>query len=77
MQRKPFMTALLGLGMLFSGLSAQAQGKPLEWVVGYPAGGGSDVVARTLADLRGQEKIEADSIAEAVNYRSLDRNLWQ
>ena len=34
-------------------------------------------VARTLADLRGQEKIEADSIAEAVNYRSLDRNLWQ
>ena len=29
------------------------------------------------ADLRGQEKIEADSIAEAVNYRSLDRNLWQ
>jgi magnesium chelatase family protein len=34
-------------------------------------------VARTLADLRGLEKINADSIAEAVNYRTLDRNLWQ
>lgn len=50
MQRKQFLNALLGLGMVFSGLSAQAQGKPLEWVVGYPAGGGSDVVARMLAD---------------------------
>lgn len=34
-------------------------------------------VARTLADLRGLEKINADSIAEAVQYRTLDRNLWQ
>lgn len=33
-------------------------------------------VARTLADLKGQEKIDADSILEAVNYRTLDRNLW-
>jgi tripartite-type tricarboxylate transporter receptor subunit TctC len=27
-----------------------ADGKPIEWVVGYAAGGGSDIVARTLAD---------------------------
>jgi len=33
-------------------------------------------VARTLADLKGQEKIDADSVLEAVNYRTLDRNLW-
>lgn len=33
-------------------------------------------VARTLADLKHLEKIDADSILEAVNYRTLDRNLW-
>lgn len=33
-------------------------------------------VARTLADLRGLEKIDADCVLEAVNYRTLDRNLW-
>lgn len=33
-------------------------------------------VARTLADLKGLEKIDADSVLEAVNYRTLDRNLW-
>lgn len=32
-------------------LAAIAQdAKPLEWVLGYPAGGGSDIVARTLAE---------------------------
>lgn len=29
--------------------------KPIEWVVPYPAGGGSDVVARTLAEAIGQQ----------------------
>lgn len=33
-------------------------------------------VARTLADLKEAEKIDADGILEAVNYRTLDRNLW-
>lgn len=33
-------------------------------------------VARTLADLKEAESIDADSILEAVNYRTLDRNLW-
>lgn len=33
-------------------------------------------VARTLADLKSQDKIDADGILEAVNYRTLDRNLW-
>lgn len=33
-------------------------------------------VARTLADLRGEEKIDANCLFEAVSYRNLDRNLW-
>lgn len=33
-------------------------------------------VARTLADLRGFEKIDSDSVLEAISYRTLDRNLW-
>lgn len=31
-----------------------AGGRPIEWVVGYAAGGGSDVVARLLADAMGK-----------------------
>jgi len=50
MQRKQFMQSLIGLALAGAGLAAQAQDKPLEWVVGYPAGGGSDVVARLLAE---------------------------
>ena len=35
-------------------LLAAAQDKPLEWVVGYAAGGGSDIVARTVAEQMGK-----------------------
>ena len=36
-------------------LTAAAQdARPLEWVVGYPAGGGSDAVARAVADHMGK-----------------------
>ena len=33
-------------------------------------------VARTLADLAGNDQITGDNVLEAVNYRTLDRNLW-
>ncbi len=33
-------------------------------------------VARTIADLDGQENVLAPHVGEAIQYRTLDRNLW-
>ena len=41
--------ALLGAAALSAGL-AHAQNGPIRLLVGFPAGGGTDVIARTLAD---------------------------
>jgi len=47
--------AAASLGAALLPAAAQAQdSKPLEWVVGYAAGGGSDAVARTLAEAMGK-----------------------
>lgn len=45
------------LGLAFASLSAQAQTYPnrsIEWVVPYPPGGGTDALARLLADAMGR-----------------------
>jgi tripartite-type tricarboxylate transporter receptor subunit TctC len=48
MQTQRILTAL---ALAAVALTARAQdGKPIEWVVGYAAGGGSDAVARTTAE---------------------------
>ncbi|MBQ3151174.1 MAG: YifB family Mg chelatase-like AAA ATPase [Clostridia bacterium] len=57
-------TVLLQKAFDTMGLSARAYDKLLR-------------VARTCADLDGSDRIEFPHIAEAIQYRSLDRKFWQ
>ena len=54
---------LLGVAMNNMNLSARAYDRILK-------------VARTIADLAGAERIVADHVSEAIQLRSLDRQLW-
>jgi magnesium chelatase family protein len=56
-------TDLLKFAMSDLNLSARAYDRILK-------------VARTIADLAGVENLRSDDVSEAIQYRSLDRQLW-
>ena len=59
----PEATSLLHMAVDRMGMSMRAYGRVLK-------------VARTVADLRGEEKIQTQDVAEAIQFRELDQKYW-
>jgi magnesium chelatase family protein len=59
----PEADRLLERAMQQQGLSARAHDRILK-------------VARTIADLEGSGPLSVQHLAEAIQYRTLDRNYW-
>ena len=57
-------TTLLEQAMARTGLSARAYDRILK-------------VARTIADLAGDEQIGSAALSEAIQYRTLDKDMWK
>ena len=55
--------SLIKMGITELGISARAYDRILK-------------VSRTIADLDGSEEIRGHHVSEALQYRTLDRNLW-
>lgn len=49
-----FLMRILLAGCPLLAMASPGDGKPIEWVVGYAPGGGSDAVARMLAEVMGR-----------------------
>jgi magnesium chelatase family protein len=59
----PDSEGLLRLALSELNLSARAYDRILK-------------VSRTIADLAGAEKVDATHLSEAIQYRTLDRQVW-
>jgi tripartite-type tricarboxylate transporter receptor subunit TctC len=81
--RRAALHALAALALSTTLPAAAQDNRPLEWVVGYAAGGGSDMVARTVAEALGKTlgrtivitnkpgaatNIAAESVARSKDY---------
>ncbi|MEY2890815.1 MAG: hypothetical protein RJA98_723 [Pseudomonadota bacterium] len=81
--RRTALGSLAALALSAALPAAAQDNRPLEWVVGYAAGGGSDMVARTVAEALGKTlgrtivvtnkpgaatNIAADTVARSKDY---------
>ena len=81
--RKPFVNARMSNQQIKTHCVLDSQAESLlqqamtELALGARAYNKILKVARTIADLDGSESLRIEHVSEAIQYRSLDRGLWQ